>query len=162
MSGPRAPGSRRSIRGITLIEVMIAMTLFVVSSIGFTGAYYMLNARATRLRIDAVAYSLLRAKIAKDMTDPWIALSVPVDCVLTGSSIQTTADSSDPYDIGPTVTLLDSSDSPSTPTVTGTLSRNTYAMESAAQTVVIDYSLTYSFRNQTYTDTASTVRARDY
>jgi len=139
MSGPRAPGSRRSIRGITLIEVMIAMTLFVVSSIGFTGAYYMLN-----------------------MTDPWIALSVPVDCVLTGSSIQTTADSSDPYDIGPTVTLLDSSDSPSTPTVTGTLSRNTYAMESAAQTVVIDYSLTYSFRNQTYTDTASTVRARDY
>jgi hypothetical protein len=138
------------------------MTLFVVASIGFTGAYYMLNARATRLRCDAVAYSLLRAKIAKDMTDPWIAANVPVDCVLTGSSIQTTADSNDPYDIGPTVTLLDSSDSPSTPTITGTLYRNTYAMESAAQTVVIDYSLTYSFRNQTYTDTASTVRARDY
>ena len=121
-----------------------------------------LTARATRLRADAVAYSILRAKIAKDMTDPWISNSTPVDCVLTTGSVQTTADPSDPYDVGPTVTLLDSSDSPTSATLTGTLYRNTYAFESAAQTVVIDYTLTYNFRNKTYTDSASTVRARDY
>jgi prepilin-type N-terminal cleavage/methylation domain-containing protein len=158
----RSPFSRASSRGLTLIEVVIAMTIFVVASIGFTGSYFILNTRATRLRVDAVAYSLLRAKIAKDMTDPWISNSTPVDCVVTSGSAQTTADSSDPYDIGPTVTLLDSSDAPSTPTITGTLWRNTYAMESAAQTVVIDYYLTYSFRGKTYTDSASTVRSRDY
>jgi prepilin-type N-terminal cleavage/methylation domain-containing protein len=158
----RGPLSRRSDRGLTLIEILVAMTMFVVATIGFTGAYYMLNARATRLRCDAVAYSLMRAKIAKDMTDPWISNSTPVDCVVTSGTVQTTADSNDPYDIGPSVTLLDSSDSPSTPTITGTLWRSTYAMEAAAQTVVIDYSLTYVFRNKTYTDTASTVRARDY
>jgi Tfp pilus assembly protein PilV len=148
---------------MTLLEVMVGMTLFVIASVGFVGAHFMLNARATRLRIDAVACSLLRAKIAKDMTDPWITNSTPVDCVLTsGSSVQTVADPNDPYDIGPTVTLLDNSDSPSTPTITGTLTRNTYAMEAAAQTVVIDYALTYSFRGKTYTDYASTIRARDY
>jgi Tfp pilus assembly protein PilV len=153
----------RSRAGMTLLEVMIGLTLFVIASIGFVGAHFMLNTRATRLRIDAVAYSILRAKIAKDMTDPWLSNSVPVDCVLTsGSSVQTTADPNDPYDVGPTVTLLDSSDSPSTPTVTGTLYRNTYTMEAAAQTVVIDYSLAYTFRGKTYTDSASTVRARDY
>ena len=96
------------------------------------------------------------------MTDPWISQSVPVDCVLTTGSQPTTADPNDPYDVGPTVTLLSSSDSPQTPMITGTLSRNTYSFEAASQTVVIDYQLTYSFRNQTYTDYASAVRARDY
>lgn len=147
---------------MTLLEVMVAMTLFVIATIGFTGAYYMLNTRATRLRCDATACSILRVKIAKDMTDPWISQSVPVDCVLTTGSQPTNADPNDPYDVGPTVTLLSSSDSPQTPTITGTLYRNTYSLESASQTVVIDYQLTYNFRGNTYTDYASTVRARDY
>jgi len=163
LSSPYAPSrDTRRERGITLLEVLIAMVIIVVASIGFTSTYYLLNTRATRLRADAVAYSILRAKIAKDMTDPWISNSTPVDCVLTTGSVQTTADPSDPYDVGPTVTLLDSSDSPTSATLTGTLYRNTYAFESAAQTVVIDYTLTYNFRNKTYTDSASTVRARDY
>jgi len=149
--------------GITLIEVMVAMALFVIATIGFNGTFYMLNSRATRLRCDAAASAILRAKVAKDMTDPWISQSIPVDCVLTtGSAVATTADPNDPYDVGPVVTLLSSSDSPQTPTVTGTLYRNTYAFEAAAQTVVIDYQLAYNFRGKTYTDYASTVRARDY
>ncbi len=123
----------------------------------------MLNTRATRMRVDAVGCSILRAKIAKDMTDPWLSNCVPVDCVLTGgATVQTIADSNDPYDVGPAVTLLDSSDSPTSATISGTLYRNTYAMEAAAQTVVIDYSLTYTYRGKSYTDSASTVRARDY
>ena len=141
---------------------MIAMAVFVVATIGFNGGYYMLNSRASRIRCDAVAFALLRAKIAKDMTDPWIALSTPVDCVATSGFQQTTADPNDPYDVGPTVTLLSSSDAPQTPRVTGTLSRSTYSFESASQTVAIDYQLTYSFHGKSYTDYASTVRARDY
>jgi Tfp pilus assembly protein PilV len=147
---------------MTLVEVVIAMTIFVIATIGFTGAYFMLNTRATRMRCDAVACSILRAKIAKDMTDPWITGATPVDCVLTTGAQPTTADPNDPYDVGPTVTLLDSSDSPQTPTISGTLYRSTYAFESASQTVVIDYQLTYSYRSQTYNDYASTIRARDY
>ena len=147
---------------MTLIEVMAAMTIFVIATIAFNGAYFMLNMRATRLRYDAAACSILRAKIAKDMTDPWISNSTPVDCVVTSGSQPTTADSNDPYDVGPTVTLLSSSDSPQTPFVTGTLYRNTYSFESASQTIVIDYQLTYAFHGKTYTDYASTVRARDY
>ena len=148
---------------MTLIEVMVAMTLFVIATIGITGGYFMLNTRATRIRVDTVACSILRAKIAKDMTDPWLSNSVPVDCALTsGSAVQTVADPNDPYDTGPNVTLLDSSDSPTSATISGTLYRNTYAMEAAAKTVVIDYSLTYTFRGKSYTDYASTVRARDY
>ncbi len=148
--------------GMTLLEVVIAMTIFTIATIGFTGGYYMLNSRATRLRCDSAACSILRAKIAKDMTDPWISQSTPVDCVLTTGFQPTTADPNDPYDVGPTVTLLSSSDFPQTPTVTGTLSRSTYTFESASQTVAIDYRLTYSFRGKTYTDYSSTVRARDY
>ncbi len=147
---------------MTLLEVVLAMTLFVIATIGFTGAYFMLNTRATRMRCDAVASAILRAKIAKDMTDPWISQSTPVDCVLTSGSQPTTADPSDPYDVGPTVTLLSSSDSPQTGTIMGTLYRNTYTFESPSQSVVIDYGLTYTFRGQTYTDYASTIRARDY
>jgi Tfp pilus assembly protein PilV len=156
------PARRRGQRGITLLEVILAMTVFVVATIGFVGGYFMLNTRATRLRYDAVAASLLRAKIAKDMTDPWLSLTTPVDCVLTSGTVATTADPNDPYDIGPTVTLLSSSDSPQTPSISGTLYRNTYAFESAAQTVVIDYQLVYTFRGRNYTDYASTIRARDY
>jgi Tfp pilus assembly protein PilV len=154
----------RARAAITLLEVMVAMVLFVIASVGFNGAYYMLNTRATRLRCDTAASSILRAKVAKDMTDPWISQSVPVDCVVTTGStpVATTADPNDPYDIGPTVTLLSSSDSPQTPTITGTLYRSTYAFESSAQTVVIDYQLTYAFRGRTFSDYASTVRARDY
>jgi hypothetical protein len=147
---------------MTLVEVMIAMTIFVVASIGFTGGYYELNLRAARLRCDAAGSAILRAKIAKDMTDPWVSQSIPVDCVLTATAQATTADPADPYDAGPTVTLLSSSDSPQTGTIIGTLYRNTYAFESASDTVAIDYRLVYSFRNKTYTDYASTIRARDY
>ncbi len=147
---------------MTLIEVAMSMTLFVVATVGFTGAYYMLNTRATRMRCDATAAALLRAKIAKDMTDPWISGTTPVDCVVTSGLQQTTADTNDPYDIGPVVTLLSASGSPGTPVISGTLYRNTYNFESAAKTVVIDYQLTYSYRNTTYNDYASTIRARDY
>ena len=141
---------------------MVAMTVFTVAIIGFNGAYFMLNSRAARLRCDAVAASIMRTKIAKDMTDAWVSQSTPVDCVVTSGFVACTADPNDPYDIGPTVTLLSSSDSPQTPTVTGTLYRSTYTFESASQTVAIDYKIVYNFRNNTYTDYASTVRARDY
>jgi hypothetical protein len=63
--------------------------------------------------------------------------------------------------VGPTVTLLSSSDFPSVGLVTGTLYRNTYAFESPAKTVVIDYQLTYTFRGTTYNCYASTIRASD-
>ena len=160
-SGARPLVSRGS-AAITLIEVAMAMTLFVIATVGFTGAYSMLNTRATRMRCDATAAAILRAKIGKDMTDPWISGTTPVDCVVTSGFQQTTADANDPYDIGPVVTLLSSSGSPGTPLISGTLYRNTYNFESVSKTVVIDYQLTYGYRKSTYTDYASTIRARDY
>jgi prepilin-type N-terminal cleavage/methylation domain-containing protein len=149
-------------RGITLIEVMIAIAVFVTAAVSFNAGYFMLNMRSTRLRLDAAAFSIMRAKIAKDMTDPWITGSTPVDCVITSGTVATTADPNDPYDAGPAVTLLSSADNPAVPAVAGTLYRSTYTFESASQTVVIDYRMTYVYRNQTYNDYASTVRARDY
>jgi hypothetical protein len=147
---------------MTLIEIAMAMTVFVIATIGFTAAYFMLNTRATRMRCDATAAALMRAKIAKDMTDPWTSGTTPVDCVVTSGFQQTTADPSDPYDIGPTVTLLSASGSPGTSVISGTLYRSTYSFESVSQTVVIDYKLTYGYRSSTYNDYASTIRARDY
>jgi hypothetical protein len=149
---------------MTLLEVVTAMSLFIIATIGFTGAHFMLNTRATRMRCDATAAAILRAKIAKDMTDPWLSGTTPVDCVLTSGTgfQQTTADPADPYDVGPVVTLLSSSDTPQTAVISGTLYRDTYSFESASQTVVIDYKLSYSYRNTLYTDYASTIRARDY
>jgi prepilin-type N-terminal cleavage/methylation domain-containing protein len=147
--------------GMTLVEVMVAMLVFTIASVGFITAYGLLNRRAIQMRCDSVACSILRAKVAKVLTDTWIAQSTPVDCVVTSGEIQTTADPNDPYDVGPTVTLLSSSDSPQTGFVTGTIYRNTRAFESAASTVVIDYRLTYTYRGNTYSDYASTVRAQD-
>ncbi len=140
----------------------MAMAVFVIATVGFTGGYFMLNTRAARMRCDATAAAILRAKIGKDMTDPWISGTTPVDCVVTSGFQQTTADPGDPYDVGPVVTLLSSSDSPQTPLVSGTLYRSTYNFESVSHTVVIDYKLTYSYHDTTYNDYASTIRARDY
>jgi prepilin-type N-terminal cleavage/methylation domain-containing protein len=157
----RFPGRSRAQRGITLIEVLVAMLVFTVATVSFTVAYGLVNKRATRVRCDAVASAILRAKIAKVLTDTWITQSVPVDCVVTNGQQLATADPNDPYDVGPTVVLLSASDSPQTGFVTGTLYRNTYAFEAAAQTVVVEYQLTYTFRNKTYSLYESTVRARD-
>ena len=120
-----------------------------------------MNTRATRVRCDAAASAILRAKVAKVLTDPWIIQSVPLDCVVTTGMHLTTADPNDPYDVGPTVVLLSQSDSPQTGFVTGSIYRNTYVFESAANTVAVDYQITYTFRNKTYSVYASTVRARD-
>jgi type II secretory pathway pseudopilin PulG len=147
--------------GMTLIEVIVALVVFTLGSIGFTMAYGLMNTRATRVRCDAAASAILRAKVAKVLTDPWIIQSVPVDCVVTNGMQLTTADPNDPYDVGPTVVLLSQSDSPQTGFVTGSIYRNTYVFESAADTVAVDYQITYAFRNKTYSVYASTVRARD-
>ncbi len=159
----RAPARprRRANAGITIIEVIIALSVFTLATVSFTMAYGLINARATRLRCDSVAASILRAKVAKVLTDTWIPASVPVDCVVTSGEQQTTADPNDPYDVGPTVVLLSGSDSPQTGFVSGTLYRNTRTFESAAKTVVIDYRLNYTFRGQTYNVYASTIRAAD-
>jgi hypothetical protein len=153
---------------MTILEVTFALAAFSLAAAGFTLSYQNLNSRAARVRCDTVANAILRAKIGKVLTDPWIPtppntniVTTPVDCVVTNGQIQTTADPSDPYDVGPTVTLLSSSDFPSVGVVTGTLYRNTYAFESAAKTVVIDYQLTYTFRGTTYNCYASTIRASD-
>jgi hypothetical protein len=159
--GGRSPARNRAQAAITLVEVMVAMLVFTVATVSFTVAYGLVNTRATRVRCDAVASAILRAKIAKVLTDTWILQSVPVDCMVTNGQQLATADPNDPYDVGPTVVLLSASDSPQTGFVTGTLYRNTYAFESAANTVVVDYQLTYTFRNKTYSLYASTVRARD-
>ncbi len=146
---------------MTILEVTFALAAFSLAAAGFTLSYQNLNSRAARVRCDTVANAILRAKIGKVLTDTWIPQTTPVDCVVTSGQIQTTADPNDPYDVGPTVTLLSSSDFPSVGVVTGTLYRNTYAFESAAKTVVIDYQLTYTFRGTTYNCYASTIRASD-
>ncbi len=151
----------RAAAGFTLLEVMVGITVFILSSLGFTYSYQMLNTRAARVRCDAAAQAILRAKVAKVLTDPWIPLSVPVDCVVTSGKQLTTADPNDPYDVGPTVILQSQSGSPQVGVVTGSLYRNTYTFESAAKTVVIDYTLTYVFRGITYNCYASTIRAAD-
>jgi len=161
MTGRRLSARNRAQAGVTLLEVMVAMLVFTVATVSFTLGYGLINARATRIRCDAVATAILRGKIAKVLTDTWIVQSVPVDCVVTNGQQLTTADPNDPYDVGPTVVLLSASDSPQTGFVTGSLYRNTYAFESAANTVVVDYQLTYTFRNKTYSLYASTVRGRD-
>jgi len=152
---------KRAVAGMTLIEVLVALVVFTLGSISFTVAYSLMNTRATRVRCDAAASAILRAKVAKVLTDPWIIQSVPVDCVVTNGMQLTTADPNDPYDVGPTVVLLSQSDSPQTGFVTGSIYRNTYVFESAADTVAVDYQITYAFRNKTYSVYASTVRARD-
>lgn len=164
--GPSAAGTTFALRsrsraGMTIVEVTVALAIFAMASAGFTAAYGVLNKQATRLRCDAVANAILRAKVAKALTDPWIPQSTPVDCVVTSGEVQTTADPSDPYDVGPSVILLSSSDSPQTGFITGTLYRNTRAFESAAKTVVIDYRLNYTFRGKTYNNYASVIRAQD-
>lgn len=139
----------------------MALAIFTLASASFTVGYGLLNTAATRLRADTVADSILRAKVAKVLTDQWISGTVPADCVVTSGEVACSADATDPYDVGPTVTLLSNSNAPQTALVTGNLYRTTSVFESAAKTVVIDYRLTYTFRGKTYTHYASTIRAQD-
>jgi len=161
---------RRVAAGFTLLEVMVASAVFILSTLGFTYSYQMLNTRAARARCDAAAQAILRAKVAKVLTDPWlppvvttpsVPQTIPTDCVVNSGSLPTTADSNDPYDVGPTVILQSQSGSPQVGLVTGTLYRYTYVFESAPKTVVIDYTLTYVYRGASYSCYASTIRAED-
>ena len=174
-----AERSRRE-GGMTLTEVMAALAIFAVTAVGVIIAYGFLNTTATRLRCDAVASAILRAKVAKVLTDTWIVNPVdstadsniiPVDCVVTSGEQMTTADPNDPYDAGcdpnnlpcgaNEVILLSQSDSPLLGFVTGTLYRNTRVFEAAANTVVVDYRLSYTIRGKTYNAYASAIRAQD-
>jgi hypothetical protein len=151
---------RGGTRALTLIEVLIALAAFTLAGSAITISYAMINTRATRIRCDSVASAILRAKVAKALTDPWLPQAVPVDCVVTNGQQLTTADPNDPYDVGPTVVLLTSNDEV-TPLVTGKIYRNTQVFEAAAKTVTIDYQITYSYRGRQYNVYASTVRAED-
>lgn len=146
---------------MTLIEVVVAITLFALTATGIVMGYGVLNKNAARLRCDAAASAILRAKVGKLLTDQWIPQSVPLDCVVTSGEQPETADPKDPYDVGATVTLLSQSDSPLVGFVTGNLYRTTSAFEAAANTVVVDYRLSYVFRGITYNSYTSTIRARD-
>lgn len=147
---------------MTLLEVVVALTVFVVGALGTVAVYGLINDWAARNRCAAAAASVLHAAVNKVLTDPWDT-TIPVGCQLTGGNfVDNVDDPNDPFDVGSEVTLLSASASPTTGVVTGKLKHNVRAADGAAvPTVLVDFKLTYVFRGQSYDSTAATVRARD-
>ena len=150
---------------MTLLEVAVALAIFSLGAVGLVECHSLFNGWAARNRCDAAAQAILRAKVAKVLTDPWDA-AVPPDCVVTTGVVTEMADATDVWDAGTSaagapVVLLAATESPQSGIVTGTITRQTRALDALTPTVVVDFTFSYVFRGKTYVQRASVARARD-
>ena len=147
---------------MTLIEVVVAMTVFTLGSVGIIECYNLYNASAARNRCAAVAQATLQTRVNKVLSDPWTGTNaIPADCVVSSGYVPS-VDSTDIWGGGKDMVLMSTSTSPTGGPVTGTITRYTRALDNVTRSVVIDYTLTYTIRGTAYTVTASVVRAADY
>ena len=158
---------------MTLLEVMVALGLFVIGGLGVAQVIGFLNRWAALDRSLSAARLLVSAKIAKAQTDTFSPSSNvrPMACWVQAQAVEsitspTASTPSDPhwendaFDYDGTGVPVISSDATGT-VVQGTLSRTTQVFEAVSNTVLITYSLQFTFQGKPYTVSQSTIRAPD-
>ena len=156
--------------GFTLLETMIALAVFVVGGLGMMEVMGYMNNNATANRAMTAARLLVGAKIAKAQTDTYTVNNgtVPVGCQQPTSGTLANQDPNDPFDIPatsvPIITYADSSDylfSNKITTITGTMNQYVSTYEAASGSLLITFTLNFTYRGKTYTVTQSTIRTPD-
>ena len=148
---------------------MVALAIFIIGGLGVIETLGLINQNATADRALTAARMLVGAKIAKAQTDTWTPSNnvVPLACVAPAGNIAT-KDPADAFDfdggsnnVTPVtpVTVVGSADTGAV--VTGTMYQYVTPFESASQSLLITYTLTFTYRGKTYSVSQSTVRAPD-
>ena len=141
---------------------MIALAVFVIGGLGVIETLGLINNNATVDRALTAARMLVGSKIAKAQTDTWTPSNnvVPLGCVAPTGNVAT-KDPADAFDFDGNndVVIVGSADTG--PVITGTMNQYVTPFESAGQSVLITYTLTFSYRGKTYSVSQSTVRAPD-
>ncbi len=190
MSKPRQPPARRP-AGFTLLEVMIGLSLFVIAGLGVMEIIGLINQNATVNRALTAGRMLVAAKIAKAQTDVYTPSNggVPLSCTapislpndgpyptsakpnaFTGNAPYVNKDSAavDPFDFradpndptnGTQLMVIGNADNGTF--ITGTMTQTVSTYEATSKTLLVTFTLTFSYRGKSYTVTQSTIRAPD-
>ncbi len=140
---------------------MVGLAVFIIGGLGVIEMLGLLNQNATVDRALTAARMLVGAKIAKAQTDTWTPSNsvVPLACVVPTGNVAG-VDPNDAFDFnGNNVTVVGSSDTG--PVITGTMNQYVTSYEGAGQSLLITYTLTFTYRGKTYSVSQSTVRAPD-
>ena len=155
---------------MTLLEVVVALGIFVIGGLGVVQVIGVLNRWAALDRTMSAARLLVSAKIAKAQTDAFtISNNVrPMACWVQAQSVESVVSpttgathwENDGFDFdGTNVPIIYSN--PTVPVVQGTLFRTTQVFEASSNTVLITYQMQFTFQGKVYNVSQSTVRAPD-
>ncbi len=142
---------------------MIGLSLFVIAGLGVMEMIGLINQNATANRALTAARMLVQAKISKAQTDTFTPSNgvVPLSCSAPTSGTLANQDTvNDPFDFSATpVTIVGSSDTGAV--ITGTMNQAVSTWEASSRTVLITYTLNFTYRGKAYSVTQSTIRAPD-
>ncbi len=165
---PASPRRHRGHGGFTLLETMIGLSLFVIAGLGVMEIIGLINQNSTANRALTAARMLVQAKISKAQTDTFTLSNkvYPASCIdpslnaaaITAAGYTVIPDALDFVDTG-TFTVVGSSDTG--PVITGTMARSVATFEAASKTLLVTYTLTFTYRGKNYSVTQSTIRAPD-
>ena len=105
---------------------------------------------------------LVSAKIAKAQTDIYTPSNgvTPAGCSQPTSGTLANQDASDPFDLAPSnLTVIGGTDTG--PLIIGTMNQYVSVFEAKSGTLLVTFTLNFTYRGKTYTVTQSTVRAPD-
>lgn len=183
---PSAVGWQGGHTGFSLVEVMVALAIFIIGGLGVIEMIGTMNNNATADRALTSARILVGAKIAKAQTDPWLPASIdtskpnvpsganPAAICAPGPGNKALRDPNDPYDpYGVTVDasnnilteadpfVVTSPDTTADQAITGVMYQYVSTFEAASSSKLITYKLDFLYRGKTYSVSQSTVRSPD-
>ena len=147
---------------------MIGLSIFIIAGLGVMEIIGLINQNATANRALTAARMLVQAKISKTQTDVFTPSNkvYPASCIdpgLSAASITALGYTviPDPLDFDETVpvTVIGSGDTG--PVITGTMTRTLASFETASRTLLVTYTLNFTYRGKSYSVNQSTIRAPD-
>jgi hypothetical protein len=136
--------------------------VFVIAGITVIDVFGMMNQKSTADRALTAARLLVGEKIAKAQTDTYTPPNgvIPVGCEQPTSGTLANTDTSDPFDFSSSpVTIIGSS--ATGPVITGVMNQYVSTFESASGSLLITFTVNFTYRGKTYSVSQSTIRAPD-
>jgi type II secretory pathway pseudopilin PulG len=153
---------------LTLIETMVALSVFVIGGLGVIQVLGVINNNAAVDRALSAARILVGAKIAKVQTDTWTPTNgvVPTGCVAPIPD-EALADPEDSFDFGklmaaaPTYPVAVIGSLETGTVITGTMHHSVATFEASSGALLVTYRLVFAHRGKTYSVSQSTIRVPD-
>ncbi len=162
LAGGGVARKSRAGAAFTLVETMIGLAVFVIAGLAVIEVIGLINQNSTADRALTAARMLVGEKIAKAQTDTYTPSNsvIPVGCVQPTSGTLANQDTSDAFDFSSSpVTVIGSTGTG--PLITGTMNQYVSTFESASGSLLITFTVNFTYRGKAYSATQSTIRAPD-